>query len=1243
MEKKRLTKTFWYGSDVDNEGNPIVPGAAPEDRPLDGLNEGEVYIHNHPDKPSLYIRTTDGKIVPISGNDLKTLSMFFLSRQKDDTAKGVITFEKGWETKEFLSGLLGHGAKVDESGQAELHSLFVRTFLELPELRYNRVTVRMGDSITSCSAGIVKSVNVLSETSGTIELKLEDGEFGSLEVDDIVFQIFSDMENKENNSTETSDDGKGNRTIKGFATVMFKVTGVSGERNEIVAYSLRPLSANWKKQVHPFQFGTFSQRGSFDNNKPARQVVIYEGIYPQPYTRYMFGVNDWEFSAKMIGMQLGDLSNLSVFGMDMSGYSAYLNNVYFTGQIRQLYIPQWMDGESSAQNGTLVFMDGDHYVAKSDTDNPPLFDLMDEDGNSLLFTDEEGEGNLLDLNNDEYDMLAKKGDDGVGIKSNVSYYLISETNSKPSESSLEWSSSMVQPTGLKPYLWKKNVIIYTNLVKNVTIECISVRGKDGTSVSIQGSFDSEDELKSKYPNGGENSSDAYIVNGDLYVWTGSEWKNVGAVKGEKGDTAYIHLKYANETSSGTQVAVGGSVYTLSFTSNDGEDVGDWLGVYTDFVQADSMNISDYKWKNIKGEKGHDSTSYWLDSPVGAINFTTDGYPSPTSFVVSMKKKTGNGNVVACSDFYLATWKYDGNWQMVSISSVKTSSVTIIPAASTAYKQYRVTAHITSSASESNIVCQLGIGVSFNGAKGEEGTEGIYVYDAGLFDKSRAYYYKTIDGKVRRDKIVYEIGGSFYSFLVRSRQSDDSTGLVNTPPTSSQGDTNWEVMSQFQSIIANTLFGTNANIGGFMVSAEKMISQRATDDGEPSFELDGVKGTMTMRQGEGTAWEVGEDGVQKVGNDMGERLELNPNTKTISVFDADNIERTVLDGKEYQRSELVVTNGKSFAISPETEATASLVLGGRYAVDAVIVSDRIYSGYVGLAVVAIKSMKVTLTMPSVDGDVSDVIKDFYTGDVRLYVETYDTASSPTPISRRSIASKRITNISADGISVSDVLEGTVSASLTKGYHQLVMEVSVTNLSATGYAANRANNGYVIAMGEWNVTSAVISVESYMSRMFANGVMFSESSSNYFMALMENGSMTAEVASNGNVFSVKDGALSVNGIRQPIVVYSAMITDSSESSSSAPTKTEIVSNGFNATLTKSSTTGEYTLSMPNSYGLTLGNMIVNLTGYGTAAGGSSPIKATLYGVSVGNTTVLTIRTSDDASPNYGGFYIEIKKIV
>ena len=50
----------------------------------------------------------------------------------------------------------------------------------------------------------------------------------------------------------------------------------------------------------------------------------------------MAGVNDWEWRGSNIAAQLGDLSNLRVFGLQMEGYSAYLNNVYFHGTIQEL-------------------------------------------------------------------------------------------------------------------------------------------------------------------------------------------------------------------------------------------------------------------------------------------------------------------------------------------------------------------------------------------------------------------------------------------------------------------------------------------------------------------------------------------------------------------------------------------------------------------------------------------------------------------------------------------------------------------------------------------------------------------------------------------------------------------------------------------------------------------------------------------------------------------------------------------
>ncbi|MCB7020488.1 hypothetical protein, partial [Phocaeicola vulgatus] len=55
-----------------------------------------------------------------------------------------------------------------------------------------------------------------------------------------------------------------------------------------------------------------------------------------------------------------------------------------------------------------------------------------------------------------------------------------------------------------------------------------------------------------------------------------------------------------------------------------------------------------------------SASYWLDSPVSTINFTSTGTPSPSAFVVTMKQNVG-GNVSDTNRFYLVARKYNGSW------------------------------------------------------------------------------------------------------------------------------------------------------------------------------------------------------------------------------------------------------------------------------------------------------------------------------------------------------------------------------------------------------------------------------------------------------------------------------------------------------------------------------------------------------------------------------------------------------
>lgn len=251
----------------------------------------------------------------------------FASKQFPDTFKGKMTFDDGALFGNFASGMTGLGGMIDKKGNAELQSLKLRGFLEVPELRYNRVEISMGDTWYAPSAGIIESVDT---TAQTITLKLEEGEIGSPRVGDICMGIFHNLNTSENASADY-DDGRGNRRFAGFATCYFRITEeLDTTTYKTFKYQLRPVSGAYPTQYHPAAAMTFVGYGSFSNED--RQTSRYE---TRTYQRYLTGVSDWEFTASNIAAQYGDLSNLSVFGINMTGYSAYLNNIYMSGVIQQ--------------------------------------------------------------------------------------------------------------------------------------------------------------------------------------------------------------------------------------------------------------------------------------------------------------------------------------------------------------------------------------------------------------------------------------------------------------------------------------------------------------------------------------------------------------------------------------------------------------------------------------------------------------------------------------------------------------------------------------------------------------------------------------------------------------------------------------------------------------------------------------------------------------------------------------------
>ena len=226
---------------------------------------------------------------------------------------------------DYASGLTGMGGRIDATGAAELESLALRRFLEVPELRYNRVDVTIGDRWSAPGAGIVAAVDPAERL---VTLKLEEGEIGAVAAGDICMGIYRSM-NADENASADADDGRGNRAFAGFATCYFRIAEVLGSRREQFRYELRPLSERHPNPVAPMEAMHFVAYGSFTD--PARRTSRYE---TRAYQRYLREVSDWEFTARNIAAQFGDLSNLSLFGLNMAGYSAYLDNIYMQGMLQ---------------------------------------------------------------------------------------------------------------------------------------------------------------------------------------------------------------------------------------------------------------------------------------------------------------------------------------------------------------------------------------------------------------------------------------------------------------------------------------------------------------------------------------------------------------------------------------------------------------------------------------------------------------------------------------------------------------------------------------------------------------------------------------------------------------------------------------------------------------------------------------------------------------------------------------------
>lgn len=271
-----------------------------------------------------------------------------------------------------------------------------------------------------------------------------------------------------------------------------------------------------------------------------------------------------------------------------------------------------------------------------------------------------------------------------------------------------------------------------------------------------------------------------------------------------------------------------SPYTINVTTADDVievfciDEANASNILTDYVIKKEIAI--YK-NGDTGPEGDDGITYYLTSSINTIIRDSYGdYKGSARPTITAWKKVGANAAVRLNDittpsvaegFTINAYEKNGD----TTRHTNTSTTGVLTCAEPYSDVDRFEVELVK---DGKTYATMSIPI-INEVKGEDGNDGAGVFprDCGLFRQGNTYYYKKEGTMYVRDMVRYEIGGVMYGFMVKDT-TVGTTG-VTAAPSSSSGDSNWEASGIVETVIANTIFGQNANIGGFMASAEMLRS------------------------------------------------------------------------------------------------------------------------------------------------------------------------------------------------------------------------------------------------------------------------------------------------------------------------------------------------------------------------------------------------------------------------------------
>ncbi len=269
------------------------------------------------------------------------------------------------------------GAKVDFYGNAEFESIVGRSFLEVPELRYNRTTITVGNKWQTQGAGIIEKVWTNENLSGLLsssyegiaKLKLETGEIGAIAVGDKCQGVFHFLSQK--NDVSTADTKDGNFHFSGFTTIYFLIKEIYTDEtlpqsvkdtleedetigdNQYFRYELRAATCanlpaedrnRWTDASHPqstMHFAAYANESNSDRQSSRLTTTTYQ--------LHLAGMTGWTYTQDNIRLIIGWLDGFSFLQRvwdkeqkkfvettkELTGEGIATGNMYMWGSIDQ--------------------------------------------------------------------------------------------------------------------------------------------------------------------------------------------------------------------------------------------------------------------------------------------------------------------------------------------------------------------------------------------------------------------------------------------------------------------------------------------------------------------------------------------------------------------------------------------------------------------------------------------------------------------------------------------------------------------------------------------------------------------------------------------------------------------------------------------------------------------------------------------------------------------------------------------